>query len=708
MSSTSNEEAPRRVSRVACLAAVAAVALAAGGAVARADTAPSCFSPASQAYALDMRALTGPQGAEVRLAFTPAQGCTGVEVLKNLQLKTFSADGSKEDNQNLKAVPAPGGVATVDLGRVERGWKVAAHVLVQTGTPERTYVVRGETTTQLRPDLVVAAVHAPAQTLTTRPVDVTAEIAEANGDTGADATVTLMWGPTPLGSTNVTVPAGGRVSVAFTGVALTTPAPTELSVVVSAATPAEADTANNTKAATVDVSELELQRSRLVLGSLGGYGAQFNQHVYASVTPAPPGSLPDLEAKAKALEPQLVRIFYNENLDEPGNATYLPENRESFFRTVELAQEAGATINITYHVYADARFAPVPHMQRFAAALEEAVRTRHLTNVRWVTVANEPNGALITLAQYEALSRALHAELVARGLREHIRMMAGDLVESSGAAGSDHRNWFSYIATHMNDITDAYSVHIYWNYWDIPRMEFRLRDVRDVVFDELPVEARKPVYVTEFGVRGLRPGDPPIPQPGNWEDGTPLQRTNLAAFQQLWFSVAATQLGFSGTVKWDAYWGKYNSTYNASHWLIGPAEEGWPLMPAYHALRLLLQTTQRGWQVVGVDPWADDDWKTDVDDQAEKEVAAYAGPNGELTLVGLDSRARALNAASTESVAYSVGGLPPGTMFNLGIWNAAADGTNTLGGRVVANAAGVARFEIPLQAAFALTTVPMS
>ena len=33
------------------------------------------------------------------------------------------------------------------------------------------------------------------------------------------------------------------------------------------------------------------------------------------------------------------------------------------------------------------------------------------------------------------------------------------------------------MAEHMNDIVDAYSVHIYWNYWDIPRMEIRLRDV---------------------------------------------------------------------------------------------------------------------------------------------------------------------------------------------------------------------------------------
>ena len=40
--------------------------------------------------------------------------------------------------------------------------------------------------------------------------------------------------------------------------------------------------------------------------------------------------------------------------------------------------------------------------------------------------------------------------------------------ESSAIPGSNHLNWFEYMAENMNDVLDAYSVHIYWNYWDIP------------------------------------------------------------------------------------------------------------------------------------------------------------------------------------------------------------------------------------------------
>ena len=102
---------------------------------------------------------------------------------------------------------------------------------------------------------------------------------------------------------------------------------------------------------------------------------------------------------------------------------------------------------------------------------------------------------------------------------------------------------------------------------------------------------------------------------------------------------------------------KYDNGAQA-HWLIRPAEEGWPLFPAYHALRLLLQTTDHGWQVLGVDPWADRDWNRELQDEPEHEVAAYAGPNGELALIGMDTAGRALNASSTETSAYSMGGLP--------------------------------------------------
>ena len=673
-------------------AALALVALGATGAAARAETPQAC-------HTLDSTVLTGPARADLTVRVSTTEGCQAPTELKKLQIKTFAGD-QLHDVRNLTDLALASGAATIELPEVARGSRVESDVLIEDGVTSRTWPIRSKTNALLRPDLTATALQAPAQTLTVRPVDVVAEIAEVNGDLGATATVTLSWGPSVLGTREVEVARGDRVAVTFRSVALTIPTAVKLTVRVTGVAPSETDSTNNARDATVDVSEFELARSRLILDNLGGYGAQFNQHVYAMITPKPEGSLPGLEQKVKDLEPQLVRIFFHE-IDELD-----PDKLASFVETVELAHQAGATINITYTTATRAKFQPALYMGQFAAILENLVRTRGFTNIRWVTIQNEPNSTLVTLAQYEALNRAIHAQLVTRGLNDQIGIMAGDLVESGGGG---HRVWMQYIAANMSDIVDAYSEHIYWNYWDIPRMEFRLRDVRQLMMEELPASARKPVYIMEFGTRGVTAcGTKPTLAPGYWEgDCTQITRTNVAAFQQLWFNIASAQLGYSGASKWDAFWGKYNNA-NQAFWMIGPAEEGWPLLPAYHAFRMLLQTTARGWHVVGVDPWGDDDWKVGVADQPEKEIAAYAGPAGELTFVGLDTHAQYLNVASPETPAYSIGGLPPSTRFNLAIWNETANGENVVSEPVLTSAAGVARFDVPLHGAFALTTVPVS
>jgi len=680
----------------AALLACAVIACTTAGAATAAD---------KPTEALELSALTGPEGAD--LYITAPAGATAFE---HLHIRIRAAEGSDEQANrivNLKDVAAPNGVATIDLGEVGRGAAVSIDAHVREQSPPRTAIHRGETIVKLRPDLAVAAVHAPAQTLSTRPLDLVADISELNRETGATATVTLMLGPTPVAEPQtVIVPAGGSFSVPFEDVKLTTAMSAELTVLIDGAAPFETDATNNSRKTKVEVTDHELVRSNVLLDALGGYGAQFNQHVYASITPKPAGSLPDLEAKVKALEPQLVRIFFHEIQER--NADQLA----SFYETVELAHQSGATINITYHTAFNAKLNPDRYMRDFAIVLENLVRTRGYTNVRWATVQNEVNATAVTPEQYNALNRELHDELVARGLRDHIGLMGGDLVENGPANVPlpNHIPWWTYMAENMNDILDAYSVHIYWNYWDLPRMEFRLRSVREIVDGPLLAGARKPLYVTEFGVRGIQnvPGQPAI-QPGYWADGTPLSRTNIAAFQHLWFDIASAQLGYSGAVKWDAYWGRYTPGYRETYNLIGPAEEGWPLFPAYHALKLLFQTTERGWQVVQVAPWEDDDWQVGSADQPEQELAAYVGAGEQLTLMGLDSHGRALNAVSEDPTSeYSVGGLPPNATFNLALWNASGNGESSLAGTIQTGPAGVARFEVPLHAAFSLTTVPVS
>jgi hypothetical protein len=79
-----------------------------------------------------------------------------------------------------------------------------------------------------------------------------------------------------------------------------------------------------------------------------------------------------------------------------------------------------------------------------------------------------------------------------------------------------------------------------------------------------------------------------------------------------------------------------------------------------------------------------------------------------LTIIGLDTHARGLNAASSETATYGIGGLPQSTTLTLAIWNGAANGENRIVGAVTTTTAGILRIEAPLHAAFVLTTVPVS
>jgi hypothetical protein len=113
----------------------------------------------------------------------------------------------------------------------------------------------------------------------------------------------------------------------------------------------------------------------------------------------------------------------------------------------------------------------------------------------------------------------------------------------------------------------------------------------------------------------------------------------------------SAQLGYVGAAKWDAYWGVYDFTLSPPqvYWTIAPPTEGSFLTPSYHALALLFHTTVPGWQVIRVDPWDASDWTVETygieghssKDTPEKELAAYTGPNGELTILGLDTKGRA-------------------------------------------------------------------
>jgi hypothetical protein len=535
---------------------------------------------------------------------------------------------------------------------------------------------------------VLEQARAPKQILTGRAFTVRLTIRQRTPDLRASALVTLTSAGTVLASVPFKIAPRTRLRLAVP-VTLPTAGRTPIVVAIVAADPGETTTANNTRRATVEATDFQVQPSTVLVSSLAGYGAQFNNHVYAMISRnagVTDDNVKTMEQAVRALHPQFSRIFFN-----PTELTD-PDRMQSFIRTVMLAQTAGTTINITWQGgRLDTASGTV---QKFANVLIDLVKNRGITRLRWLTLQNEPNRTKITPEQYEAQYRQLDPYIMS--IRGQVRYMGGDLVRGPDSGGSNQELWFDYLATHMSDILDAYSIHVFWDYWDTQKLQDRLNEVRAIV-DALPPSEQKPLYVAEYGVRGLRTfNGAPAGDPGVWLDGTPIAQTNVAAFQQAWFDILSARLGYQGTSKWDAYFGRYDNGIQA-YYMIGDPAQGWPLFPLYNLMHLVTTTVKRGWKVVGVDEVA-----------GTRLLTAYAGPKGQETLLGLDTVGAQLNTVSTTQTTYVIGGLPASQNFRLAIWNEAGDGLDGPTTTVKTDAAGVATIVVPQNGVFALTSLRLA
>ena len=409
---------------------------------------------------------------------------------------------------------------------------------------------------------------------------------------------------------------------------------------------------------------------------LVGFGAQMNPYLYCApnwkdVEPV----AGDFEAKVLALRPQHVRIFYRQEWFSGGRDNISQEDPrvgESFIRACRLAQRAGATINVTH--WRGPWPEPEKHMAAFAATLRELIRGHGLTSIRYVTVQNEPNTTKLTLDAYNRLYRALDGELKRLGLREKIDIVSGDLVQD------DQREWFENLGGQLAGVSDAYSIHVYWDYWDTAKLVRRVSEVPKIVAS-LPPEQRRPLFVTEFGVRGRR--DDARNEPGLHDDGTPIASTALQAMQLAWFQLEAMNRGYVATVVWtleDAWYDRF-----MPYGVIGAAKDGWPLKPGYHMLRLFTHTIQPGWRAMKVQGEANG-----------RLVAAAKSPKGHMTVLALNQ--------GDEPKEVRIAGLPPDRAFHVITWNANGEGKLTVAG-VAKPRGGVYVVTLPPTALSALTSV---
>lgn len=426
-------------------------------------------------------------------------------------------------------------------------------------------------------------------------------------------------------------------------------------------------------------SEFTVNQGTVLQSDFVGHGTEYNQNLYASISAVDgitTSNVSLLENEVKALDSQIVRIFFDSKALDTVN---YPDYMSSFEKTVLLAQNTGAEINITYWhgPYTNV----TTQMQDFANELYRLKVTLGYSNVKYVTIQNEVNTTSITQSDYETFYRTLHSQLTTLGIRSGLKFIGGDLTFNN------QQSWFDYMAANMSDVLDGYSVHIYWDYDNKAYGLTRLTDVRAIV-DAMPVAARKPVYIMEYGVRGDKTVCTQDPGCLNGTT-TPIGDTIVNAFQHAWFTMNAINKKFVALTKWDAYKAKYDNG-TQYHSVIGSGTDGYPIKPAYNVIRLFTHTSNPHWNIVSVSGSV-----------TGKLVSALKDPNSSNLAV------YALNDTGA-STTISIGGLGANKSMRLYIWNKNGDGGISDEGAVSADFLGNIEVRLPSQSFAAFTTLGAS
>ena len=430
-----------------------------------------------------------------------------------------------------------------------------------------------------------------------------------------------------------------------------------------------------------ETAEYIVNENNIISTNFSGFGTQYNQNVYSSFS-AIDGIFTDninqLEAKVKALNSQYVRIFFDSKawpFDPKYTETIHADFMDSFIKTVKLAQDAGAkTINITFWHTSEAA-----KMSEFANVLHNLIVNHELTAVNEVTIQNEVNLTKITFEEYKSFYIALDQSLKSLGIRDRIKFVGGDLVQNN------QNLWYDFMAKNMNSLLDGYSSHVYWNDNETSKPIQRLTDISNIV--KGLGTGRKPVYITEYGVRG---GNRPtgVPQPGYLTGSTiPISETNESALQNALFQINGLNLGFSGYIRWDCFKAKYDNGIQFFS-CIGSGTDGYPLYPLYYMTWLFTHTSLPGWNVV----------ETKQGKNINKVVATMKEPNGNnMTVYALNN--------SNSKLSYTIGGLPPNKSFRQVSWNDKNDGKVYLLDNITSDKEGNLKLDIQSNSMIALTTL---
>jgi len=208
----------------------------------------------SGSAAIQARALRSQTETVIEVTTGDFEGTQPVGKLDKVQIKIFNGNGDVVTTDNYRKGSLNGGTGSFTYDWPARGQKVQVQANVSGIDPTRTDVVTVSGNVALRPDLSVESIQAVNQAYIGASVDISAIVRETNGDLGARANCVLKVDGTVVDHADgIWVDAGDSATCAFRQT-FTTLGTKQLEVAVTDVVPGDYDTTNNSKTATIEIT----------------------------------------------------------------------------------------------------------------------------------------------------------------------------------------------------------------------------------------------------------------------------------------------------------------------------------------------------------------------------------------------------------------------------------------------------------------------
>jgi hypothetical protein len=318
---------------------------------------------------------------------------------------------------------------------------------------------------------------------------------------------------------------------------------------------------------------------------------------------------------------------------------------QSFEKTVALAGKQ-TTINLTFMGAVDqpARAKEMAHIIKYFADQGYG----HLQT----TLENEPNGGTAKGTGYRsdwnraaaahnkpemaaAAKRYVDAyqnltdELKAIGARDDVKVVGGDMV------GQRRAEFFHEIVQQgLNKYVDAYSLHVYWGTGG-HTLENSLAGIKEMQQLAKKIAPGKSMEITEFGRKqgGL----------------TAAPRNEESAFEEGLFALSAVNDGYTGLVKWDAFYaptGDGKGQPGKFYEIAGPKQH-YSTDAMYALMRMFTHAVEPGWRAEGTN---------------------HGTQGAQCTFRSPDGEHGAVLAMSRSGGAVSTAGLPKHAQLHAHVW----------------------------------------